>query len=102
MAITSINAIPVEIDIKPRSEEYGVAPYVAGYMTQETTSRLVIRVETDENVVGWGETTWGPAPSVAMAIVEDVIGPELVGRKVWEIEDVLESFEYPYTLSPRT
>lgn len=96
MRVTSVEAIPIEIAIKPRSEEFGVAPYVAGYMTQETTPRLVIRVETDEGIVGWGETTWGPGPSVAVAAVENVIQPEVVGRNVWEIEDLLDAFEYPY------
>ncbi|PSP94049.1 N-acylamino acid racemase [Halobacteriales archaeon QS_4_62_28] len=96
MEVTSVTAIPVEIDIKPRSEEFGVAPYVAGYMTQETTPRMVIRVETDEGIVGWGETTWGPDPSLGVAAVENIIAPELVGRSVWEIEDLLETFEYPY------
>jgi L-alanine-DL-glutamate epimerase-like enolase superfamily enzyme len=96
MEITSIEAIPVDIDIKPRSEEYGVAPYVAGYMTQESTPRMVVRVETAENVVGWGETAWGPAPSLAKAAIENVIAPEVVGRKIWEIEHILNLFDYPY------
>lgn len=97
MHVTKVAAIPVEIGIKPRSEEFGVAPYVSGYMSQETTRRLVIRVETDEGIVGWGETTWGPGPSVAVPIVEDVIADEIVGEEVWAISNLLETFEYPYT-----
>jgi len=96
MEITDIEAIPVEIDVAPLTEEFGVAPYVAGHTTVETTSRLVIRVETDENIVGWGETTTEPEPTVAMRLVETVIEPELIGRNVWEIEDVLEAFGYQY------
>ncbi|MCD2204056.1 mandelate racemase/muconate lactonizing enzyme family protein [Halobacterium sp. KA-6] len=96
MEVTSVEAIPVEIDIKPLGEEFGIAPYVAGYMTQETTPRLVIRVETDEGIVGWGETSWGPDPSMAMAAIENVIAPEVVGRQVWEVEDLIEAFEFPY------
>jgi L-alanine-DL-glutamate epimerase-like enolase superfamily enzyme len=97
MEITGVEAIPVEIDIKPLGENYGVAPYVAGYMTQETTPRMVVRVETDEDIVGWGETTWGPSPSVAKAAIENVIAPELVGQEVWKIEEFLNAFDYPYT-----
>lgn len=96
MEVESIEAIPVEIDIKSRSEEFGVAPYVAGYMTQETTSRLVIRIETDDGIIGWGETTWGPDPSLGVAAIENIIKPELVGQSVWEIEELLDAFEYPY------
>jgi L-alanine-DL-glutamate epimerase-like enolase superfamily enzyme len=96
MEVTSVEATPVEIDIRPLSEEYGVAPYVAGYTTFEEILRLVIRVETDEGVVGWGETMVDPEPSVAIAAVENVIAPRVVGRSVWEIEAVLDSFDYPY------
>lgn len=96
MEIKNIEAIPVEIDIKPLSEDYGVAPYVAGYMTQNTTPRLVIRVETDEGIIGWGETSWGPDPSLAMAAIENIIAPELIGQQIWEIETLLDSFQYPY------
>ena len=96
MRITSVEATPVGVDIRPREEPYGVAPYVAGYTTFEEILRLVIRIETDEGVVGWGETTVGPEPNLAMAAIEHVIAPEAVGREVWEIESFLEAFEYPY------
>jgi len=96
MEVTSVEATPVEIDIKPLEAEYGVAPYIAGYTTFEDVLRLVIRVETAAGVVGWGETMVDPDPSLAMAAVENVIAPEVVGRNVWEIEAVLDSFDFPY------
>ncbi|WP_159901968.1 mandelate racemase/muconate lactonizing enzyme family protein [Salinirussus salinus] len=96
MEIASVEATPVEVDIEPRSEPYGVSPYVAGYTTFEEILRLVVRVETVDGVVGWGETMAGPEPNVAMAAIEHVIAPELVGRQVWELESVLDAFEYPY------
>jgi L-alanine-DL-glutamate epimerase-like enolase superfamily enzyme len=96
MEVTSVEATPVEIDIRPLSEPYGVAPYVAGYTTFEESLRLVIRVETDEGVVGWGETMVDPEPGLAMAAVENVVAPAVVGRNVWEIEALLDSFDFPY------
>jgi len=96
MEVTSVEATPVEIDIRPLSEPYGVAPYVAGYTTFEEILRLVVRVETDEGVVGWGETMVDPEPGLALAAVENVIAPAVVGRSVWEIEALLDSFEFPY------
>jgi len=84
-------AIPVEVPIAPLREEFGVAPYETGYRTLETAKRIVVRIDTDEDIVGWGETSRGPAPSVAMATIEDVIAPSLVGRKVWTISDFLQS-----------
>ena len=96
MQITSVEATPVKVDIRPREEPYGVAPYVAGYTTFEEILRLVVRIETDDGVVGWGETTVGPEPNLAMAAIENVVAPAAVGRGVWEIESFLDSFEYPY------
>ncbi|MDZ7700732.1 MAG: mandelate racemase/muconate lactonizing enzyme family protein [Halobacteriales archaeon] len=96
MKITSLEATPVRVDIEPRSTPYGVAPYVAGYTTFEDILRLVVRIETDEGVVGWGETTVGPEPNLAMAAMEHLIAPAAVGREVWEVESFLDSFEYPF------
>ncbi len=96
MEITSVEATPVRVDIRSRDEPYGVAPYVAGYTTFEEIRRLVVRIETDDGVVGWGETTVGPEPNLATAAVEHLIAPEAVGREVWEVESFLDAFEYPY------
>ena len=96
MQITSVEATPVEVDICPREEPYGVAPYVAGYTTFEEIRRLIVRIETDTGVVGWGETTIGPEPNLALAAIEHVIAPEAVGREVGDIAAFCEAFEYPY------
>ena len=96
MQITSVEATPVEVDIRPREEPYGVAPYVAGYTTFEEIRRLVVRIETATGVVGWGETTIGPEPNLALAAIEHVIAPEAVGREVSDIAAFCEAFEYPY------
>lgn len=96
MQITSLEATPVKVDIEPRSKPYGVAPYVAGYTTFEDIMRLVIRIETDEGVVGWGETAVGPEPNLAMAAIEHIVAPKAIGREVWEVETFLDSFEFPF------
>lgn len=43
-----------------------------------------------------GGNGWGPDPSVGIATVENIIGSEIVGREVWEIEDIVDPFDYPY------
>jgi L-alanine-DL-glutamate epimerase-like enolase superfamily enzyme len=96
MQITSVEAMPVKVDIEPRSTPYGVAPYVAGYTTFEDIMRLVVRIETDDGVVGWGETTVGPEPNLAMAAIEHLVAPAALGREVWAIESFLDAFEYPF------
>jgi L-alanine-DL-glutamate epimerase-like enolase superfamily enzyme len=84
--IADIEAIPVEIDVKRLGDGWGVAPYRTGIGTTEETRRLLIRVETDGGVTGWGETTPAPSVAVAKTFVEDVIEPDLVGRSVHEVE----------------
>ena len=96
MRITSVEATPVRVDIEPRTEPFGVAPYVAGYMTFEEILRLVVRIETEDGVVGWGETTVGPEPTLATTAIEEVVAPAAVGRPVWQVESFLDSFDYPY------
>jgi len=46
----------------------------------------LVRVETTEGVVGWGEC-WGPAAG-NREIVDDVVAPWLVGRRVDDVEAV--------------
>ncbi len=41
---------------------------------------VVVRVETTGGAVGWGETYGIVAPGAAMAIIDDLLGPFVVGR----------------------
>lgn len=51
---------------------------------------LLVRITTDDGIVGWGEGgQYGPAEPVASAVI-DVLGPQLIGRRadepvrIWE------------------
>lgn len=114
MRVTDIDTVPVEVPVKTRDEEYGVAPYVSGTrlrdlpdtlsfeeaLAQNETAteygeKLLIRIQTEDGVVGWGEKNV-PSYDVGRAMYEDVIGPELIGRSVADIEDFVSAFEgYP-------
>jgi galactonate dehydratase len=48
------------------------------YPTSDRT--VVVRVETADGTIGWGETYGIVAPGAAMAIVDDLLGPYVVGR----------------------
>jgi L-alanine-DL-glutamate epimerase-like enolase superfamily enzyme len=96
MEITNVEAIPVTVDIRDSNEDWGVSPYVAGYMTQTKSSRLVIKLDTDQGIIGWGETAIGPGTSMAGSVVRDIILPDILGLKVWDFEELLNKFQYPY------
>jgi L-alanine-DL-glutamate epimerase-like enolase superfamily enzyme len=48
------------------------------YPTVDRT--VVVRIETAGGAVGWGETYGIVAPGAAMAIIDDLLGPFVVGR----------------------
>jgi D-galactarolactone cycloisomerase len=48
--------------------------YSAGFET------LIVRIETDEGLVGWGETLAPVGPQVPAAIVRHLLGPMLIGQ----------------------
>lgn len=97
MPISSIEAIPVEMPVKPLEKEFGLAPYVSNHASVETVDRTLIRLETTDGTVGWGEMlTALKSPTASKAIIEDVIAPKLIGCEVGDISSCLDEFYHPY------
>lgn len=97
MSVTDVEAVPVRVDVQPRDEGLGLAPYVSNHDEVEAVTRMLVRVDTDSGVTGWGEMLVAmQSARVTKAVVEDVIAPELVGRDVSEIRPFVEEFYYPY------
>jgi L-alanine-DL-glutamate epimerase-like enolase superfamily enzyme len=88
MDVRDIEAIPVAVELASL-EDGGIAPYIAGYTTVERATRLLIRLETADGLVGWGETSPAISPEVATKIVEDHLGPRVRGRSVHEVESLV-------------
>lgn len=96
MAISSVDAIPVSVPVAPL-EEGGLAPYSSNHDEVETVGRTLVRVTTDDGTVGWGEMlTAMRSPRVTVAVIEDVIAPEVVGRDLESIGAIADAFYYPY------
>lgn len=94
--IADVVAIPVELGLEPL-EEGGLAPYVSNHDIVRSRERMLVRVETEDNTVGWGEfLVIMESAAATKAVIDDVIAPELVGRSTTEIRDFVESFYYPY------
>ena len=51
MMITGVESFFVEVPQNPP-----IAPYHSRYRGQSTTKSILIRLETDNGLVGWGET----------------------------------------------
>jgi len=97
MEIVSVDAIPVEVPVAPLEEEDGLAPYVSNHDEVWSVDRMMIRVETADGTIGWGEMLVTlKSPEATQAIIEHVIAPELVGRSITDIQAFVESFYFPY------
>jgi L-alanine-DL-glutamate epimerase-like enolase superfamily enzyme len=97
MDVAEVEVIPVRVPIKPKERELGLAPYVSNHGHVTDRDRVLVRLETSNGVVGWGEML-GAMGSVAAtaAVLESVVVPELIGHPVEGIRSFVESFYHPY------
>jgi L-alanine-DL-glutamate epimerase-like enolase superfamily enzyme len=95
MEITEVEAIPLEIGVEPL-EAGGIAPYVTGQGSVERSQRMLVRVETDEGVTGWGESMVEMDPIAMKTLIEREVGPKAVGRSIWQIEEFVDDYFYYY------
>ncbi|GGC60545.1 enolase [Siccirubricoccus deserti] len=75
MTIKSVTALPLALPLLPGSSR----PSFAG-KTLDVARMIVVRVETDDGVVGWGETFSHLAWQPAHAALRDVVAPLAIGR----------------------
>ncbi|RQH02568.1 mandelate racemase/muconate lactonizing enzyme family protein [Natrarchaeobius oligotrophus] len=85
MRITAIEAIPVTIPLKPLEDD-GIAPYVTNHNSLDDMDRVLVRVDTDEGISGWGEVRVFLSPEATVSVIEDGIAPMVVGQSPFEIE----------------
>lgn len=91
MKITSISAYAIKSKVRyelagqaaahgqlPGSDYLRFAPYPQLY--SQHSEALVVRVDTDEGITGWGECQAPVAPEVAQTIIARVIGPAVLGH----------------------
>ncbi|MBD2870937.1 mandelate racemase/muconate lactonizing enzyme family protein [Paenibacillus arenilitoris] len=59
------------------------------HYTQDLTT-LLVKITTDEGLVGWGESKAVVAPGAPKAIIEDVVKPNLIGLNPLDIAPIKE------------
>jgi D-galactarolactone cycloisomerase len=87
MKIARVEAIPVRLPFK----QYG-PPAVALGRPMTSIDFLVVRVETDDGLVGWGETPLG-SWRIVKAILDDFIGPAALGRDAGDVPAVMRDLQ---------
>lgn len=97
MEISTVKAIPIRVGIIPLKEPGGLAPYVSSEHSHTSIDRTLIRVETADGIIGWGEIRT-PFSSVRMveSAINDVVSPEIIGKTVWEAFNTLREFSFTY------
>lgn len=96
MEITSISAIPINVPLVP-IEDGGVAPYRTNHGELYDMDRILVRVDTDEGLTGWGEVRAFLSPKATVSVIEDGIAPLVVGQSPMEIEKLRRQVFIEYT-----
>src|SRR6266566_8606020 len=81
MKIKQLNAFFVRIPQKPP-----IAPYQSRYRATSEKEAVLIRVETDTSLVGWGETPIDWLNKTFVGAPEDLIRRQVVGRDPFDLE----------------
>lgn len=97
LSVTDIEAIPVRVDLRSLSEPLGIAPYVTTYTEFYDMERVLVRVETDGDVTGWGEMRSTLSVESTKTILETDVAEAVVGQPVSAVEKLPGLFDaYQY------
>jgi L-alanine-DL-glutamate epimerase-like enolase superfamily enzyme len=81
MKITKLNAVLVRIPQKPP-----IAPYQSRYRATSAKEALLVRLETDSGLVGWGETPVDWINKSFEGAPEDLLRRQALGRDPFDLE----------------
>ncbi|RQH01418.1 mandelate racemase/muconate lactonizing enzyme family protein [Natrarchaeobius oligotrophus] len=96
MEITDVEAYAVNVDVVD-VEDGGIAPYVTNHGAVEDMDRILVRVDTDEGISGWGEMRVFLSPEVTITTIEKGIAPIVTGRSPFEVESLRRLLFVEYT-----
>ena len=82
MKIVAVEAVPLGIPWKPSDPP---SPWTARLGKQ-----VLVRITTDEGLVGWGEAFALGAPTAVCAVVHEALGPLLLGEPPTDIERLVD------------
>src|SRR5947209_18154832 len=81
MKITQLHALRVRVPQKPP-----IAPYQSRYRATSAKECLLVRLETDNGLVGWGETPEDWLSGSYEGTPEDQLRRQVLGRDPFDLE----------------
>lgn len=97
MEITGVTATTVDVPLVDLDEPLGIGPYVTNHGQVASMERVLVEVETDEGVSGWGEMRTFLTPRATESVLEDGIGPLIEGQSPFEVERLRRQVFIEYT-----
>jgi L-alanine-DL-glutamate epimerase-like enolase superfamily enzyme len=96
MEITGLSAFAINIPLTPL-EDGGIAPYVTNHNELYDMDRVLVRIDTDEGISGWGEVRVFLTPEATVSILEEGIQPLVLGQSPFELEKLRRQVFIEYT-----
>ncbi|WP_435095206.1 mandelate racemase/muconate lactonizing enzyme family protein [Halorubrum sp. N11] len=97
MQISEVTATTVDVPLLELDETLGIGPYVTNHGQVESMERVLVRVETDDGISGWGEMRTFLSPAATESIIEDGIAPLIEGQSPFETERLRRQVFIEYT-----
>jgi len=97
MQITDVEAVSVDVTLRGLDEPLGIGPYKTNHGCVESMERVLVRVDTDEDISGWGEIRTFLSPTATESIIEDGIASLILGQSPFEIERLRRQVFIEYT-----
>lgn len=97
MEITDVTATTVDMPLRDLDRDLGLRPYVTNHGQVKTMERVLVRVDTDEGISGWGEMRTFLSPRATESVIEDGVAPLIEGQSPFEIERLRRQVFIEYT-----
>ena len=89
MKIARLDAVPLRIPFST-----GATATRSGGQNWKTLEIVLVRAETDDGIVGWGEAFSYSCIAPVVAAVETMVAPLIVGREINDIATIMRTLQY--------
>jgi L-alanine-DL-glutamate epimerase-like enolase superfamily enzyme len=96
MRIKSVDVIPLSIPFEDGSSGVGLMP-----RKWTALDVALVRIETDNGLVGWGDGFAYFCMSATVAVMRDMLAPQLVGREITDVAQVNRELQQQFHLQGR-